>query len=169
VAGDTEGKGGGDQVFSNLYPYFTRYIEERRASPRDDVLTQLAHVRFPDGALPEVADVVRIAATLFAAGQETTARLLSTGMRILAEQPSLADELRAGPEAIPNFIEECLRMESPIKGAFRLWGETRQAVLSDAPAAARRCGSSQPSKTRRGGDRRRRRDVLGAGLPHGCR
>jgi cytochrome P450 family 150 subfamily A5 len=120
VAGDTEGKGSGDQVFMNLYPYFTRYIEERRASPRDDVLTQLASVRFPDGALPDVADVVRIATTLFAAGQETTARLLATAMRILAEQPALADELRAEPEAIPNFVEECLRLESPIKGAFRL-------------------------------------------------
>jgi len=67
-----------------------------------------------------VIDVVRIATLLFAAGQETTARLLSTGMRILAEQPSLADELRADPDAIPNFIEECLRFESPIKGPFRL-------------------------------------------------
>ena len=107
-------------MFANLYPYFTRYIEERRASPRDDVMSQLATVRFPDGELPEVMDVVRIAVILFAAGQETTARLLSTGMRILAEQPSLADELRADPEAIPNFVEECLRFESPIKGPFRL-------------------------------------------------
>lgn len=120
VAGDTEGKGGGDQVFANLYPYFTRYVEERRASPRDDVMSQLATVRFPDGGLPEVVDVVRIASLLFAAGQETTARLLTTGMRVLAEQPSLADELRADPDAIPNFIEECLRFESPIKGPFRL-------------------------------------------------
>lgn len=120
VAGDSTGKGGGDQVFANLNPYFARYVEERRASPRADVLTQLATVRFPDGALPEVADVVRIAVTLFAAGQETTARLIATGMRILAEQPSLADELRADPEAIPNFVEECLRFESPIKGPFRL-------------------------------------------------
>ena len=120
VAGDSEGMAGGDQVFANLHPYFTRYVEERRASPREDVLTQLATVRFPDGALPEVADVVRIAATLFAAGQETTARLISTGMRILAEQPALAEELRARPEAIANFVEECLRLESPIKGPFRL-------------------------------------------------
>ncbi len=120
VAGDTSGMAGGDQVFANLHPYFTQYIEDRRAAPRDDVLTHLAQVRFPDGALPEVNDVVRIAATLFAAGQETTARLISAGMRVLAEQPSLADELRATPEAIPNFIEECLRLESPIKGAFRL-------------------------------------------------
>jgi cytochrome P450 len=134
VAGDSAGKGGGDQVFANLNPYFARYVEERRTAPRADVLTQLATVRFPDGALPEVADVVRIAVTLFAAGQETTARLIATGMRILAEQPSLADELRADPEAIPNFVEECLRFESPIKGPFRL--ALRDTKLAGVPIPA---------------------------------
>jgi len=118
--GDPEGRLGGDQVFANLHPYFTRYIEERRTAPRDDVLTRLAAVRFPDGALPEVADVVRIAANVFAAGQETTARLLATGMRILAEQPALAESLRRDAGGIPNFVEECLRIDGPIKGSFRL-------------------------------------------------
>jgi cytochrome P450 len=118
--GDPKGRHGGDRVFANLHPYFTRYIEERRAAPRDDVLGQLANVRFPDGELPDVMDVVRIAAIVFAAGQETTARLLCAGMRVLAEQPALVDELRGDPGAIPNFVEECLRLEGPIKGSFRL-------------------------------------------------
>jgi cytochrome P450 len=118
--GDGGNSAGGPEVFLRLDPYFTRYIEERRASPADDIMARLATVRFPDGELPEVVDVVRIATFLFAAGQETTARLLAAGMRILAEQPDLADALRADPAAIPNFIEECLRLESPIKGAFRL-------------------------------------------------
>jgi cytochrome P450 len=118
--GDPKGRHGGDRVFANLHPYFTQYIEQRRGAPREDVLSQLAHVRFPDGELPEVMDVVRIAAIVFAAGQETTARLLCAGMRILAEQPALAEELRNDHAAIPNFIEECLRLEGPIKGSFRL-------------------------------------------------
>ncbi len=83
-------------------------------------MSRLAHVRYPDGALPEVADVVRLATIFFAAGQETTARLLAAGMRVLAEQPALADELRADPSGIPNFVEECLRLEGPIKSTFRL-------------------------------------------------
>ena len=118
--GDPEGRHVGDQVFANLEPYFTRYMEERRASPRDDVMSRLATVRFSDGELPEVIDVVRLATVFFAAGQETTARLLSTGMRFLCEQPALAEELRSDPGAIPNFVEECLRLEGPIKGSFRL-------------------------------------------------
>jgi cytochrome P450 len=129
VASVTDGNVAGDQVFLNLYPYFTRYIEERRASPGDDVMSQLATARFPDGEHPAVKDLVSLAFVLFAAGQETTARLLSAGMRILAEQPALADELRADPEGIRNFIEECLRFESPIKGPFRL--ALRDARLGD--------------------------------------
>lgn len=44
------------------------YIEQRRAAPGDDVMSRLANVRFPDGELPEVMDVVRLATILFAAG-----------------------------------------------------------------------------------------------------
>lgn len=120
TVGDPSGRHGGDQVFANLNPYFSRYIEERRASPGDDVMSRLATARFSDGELPEVMDVVRIAFILFAAGQETTARLLVAAMRFLCEQPALADELRGDTEGISNFVEECLRLEGPIKGSFRL-------------------------------------------------
>jgi len=120
TVGDPRGRHAADEVFANLAPYFMRYIEERRASAGDDVMSRLASVRFPDGELPEVMDVVRLATIIFAAGQETTARLLTAGMRVLCEQPAVAEELRRDPEAIPNFVEECLRLEGPIKGSFRL-------------------------------------------------
>jgi cytochrome P450 len=97
-------------------------------------MSRLANARFPDGELPEVADVVRLATILFAAGQETTARLLAAGMRILAEQPALADELRADPADIPNFVEECLRLEGPIKSTFRLALHDTRIADVDVPA-----------------------------------
>ena len=103
-----------------LYQKFGAYIEDRRANPRDDVLTGLATATFPDGTLPPVDDVLRIAANVFSAGQETTVRLVSSGLRIIAEDPELQQTLREDPERINNFIEETLRMESPIKGDFRL-------------------------------------------------
>jgi cytochrome P450 len=132
--GNPEGEHSGDRVFANLHPYFTRYIEARRTAPGDDVMSRLASVRFPDGELPEVEDVVRLASILFAAGQETTARLLSAGMRILAEEPALADGLRADPAGIPNFIEECLRLEGPIKATFRLALQDTKIAGVDVPA-----------------------------------
>jgi cytochrome P450 len=83
-----------------------------------------------------VIDVVRLATILFAAGQETTARLLLAGMRFLCEQPGLAEELRADPGAIPNFVEECLRLESPIKGSFRLALRDTKLADVDIPAGS---------------------------------
>jgi cytochrome P450 len=103
-----------------LYEQFTGYIEDRRRTPRDDVMTGLATATFPDGSLPPVGDVMRIASNLFAAGQETTARLLGTALQILGDRPELQQQLRDDRGLIPAFIEETLRLESPIKGTFRL-------------------------------------------------
>jgi cytochrome P450 len=103
-----------------LYDRFTAYIEDRRREPRGDVLTGLATATFPDGSTPQVVDVVRVAANLFSAGQETTVRLLGAALQILAEDLGLQRLLRAERDRIPNFIEETLRIESPIKGDFRL-------------------------------------------------
>ncbi|WP_406444682.1 cytochrome P450 [Streptomyces sp. NBC_00631] len=103
-----------------LYGRFTTYVEERRREPRADVLTGLATATFPDGSTPGVIDVVRVAANLFAAGQETTVRLLSSALKILAERPELQRLLRTERDRIPNFVEETLRAESPVKGDFRL-------------------------------------------------
>src|SRR5205814_5671258 len=74
----------------------------------------------PDGTTPDVTAVVRTATFRFAAGQETTARLLAAALKHLAEHPELQDELRANRDRIPDFIEEALRIESPVKADFRL-------------------------------------------------
>jgi cytochrome P450 len=103
-----------------LYRQFTAYVEDRRLTPRQDILTGLATATFPDGTTPEVIDVVRVAANLFAAGQETTVRLLGSALQLIAEDPELQQLLRRDRHRIPNFVEETLRMESPIKGDFRL-------------------------------------------------
>jgi cytochrome P450 len=103
-----------------LYDRFAAYIEDRRREPRNDVMTELATAAFPDGSLPEVHDVMLIAANLFAAGQETTARMLGTALRLIGERPELQQALRDDRERIPAFVEEVLRIESPIQGNFRL-------------------------------------------------
>jgi cytochrome P450 len=119
------GEVGGDgdiglNALEGLDAWFATYIEDRRREPRDDALTRLALGTYPDGTTPEVSAVVRTATFLFAAGQETTARLLAVGLKYLCEYPELQDELRAHPERIPDFIEESLRIESPVKSDFRL-------------------------------------------------
>jgi cytochrome P450 len=103
-----------------LYDRFSAYIEDRRREPRSDVMTELATATFPDGSLPEVHDVMLIASNLFAAGQETTARMLGTALRLIGERPELQQALRDDRERIPAFVEEVLRIESPIQSNFRL-------------------------------------------------
>jgi cytochrome P450 len=99
---------------------FSAHIVERRREPRADVLTELAQAKYPDGSTPEVIDVVRLAAFLFAAGQETTTKLLSFGIRLVAEHPELQTLLREDRSRIPAFVEETLRTESPVKCHFRM-------------------------------------------------
>jgi len=118
--GSTGDESLGHSPLEYLYQRFSGYVEDRRRQPRDDVLTGLATATFPDGSTPEVVDVVRVAANLFAAGQETTVRLLGSALKVIAERPDLQHLLRRERERIPNFIEESLRFESPVKGDFRL-------------------------------------------------
>jgi cytochrome P450 family 150 subfamily A5 len=103
-----------------LYGRLTDYVEDRRREPRQDVLTGLATATFPDGSMPEVIDVVRVAANLFSAGQETTVRLLGTALQTIGERSDVQERLRSDAALIPGFVEECLRFESPVKGDFRL-------------------------------------------------
>lgn len=115
---------------------FTTHITERRRQPREDVLTELAQAKYPDGSTPEVIDVVRLATFLFAAGQETTTKLLSFGVRTLAEIPELQKLLREDRSRIPNFVEETLRMESPVKCHFRMARTTTSIGDTDIPAGS---------------------------------
>ena len=117
-----------------LYDRFTAYVEARRREPREDVLTGLATATFPDGSLPEVIDVVRVAVNLFGAGQETTVRMLAAGLQLIAERPDLQDGLRADPKKVVDFGEETLRLESPVKGDFRLARVNTTVAGVDVPA-----------------------------------
>ena len=117
-----------------LYEQFAAYIEDRRRDPRDDVMTGLATATFPDGSTPDVHDAALIAANLFVAGQETTVRLLSSALQLLGDRPDLQQLLRDERHRIPNFIEEMLRMESPIKGDFRLSRVPKTVGGVDLPA-----------------------------------
>jgi cytochrome P450 len=112
----------------------TSYLEDRRRAPRDDVLTALATVKYPDGSTPKVLDVVRTATFLFGAGQETTAKLLGVALQVFGERPDIQQRLREDRSLIPAFIEECLRIESPVKSVFRMARKSTKLGDIDVPA-----------------------------------
>jgi cytochrome P450 len=113
---------------------FGTYIKDRRREPRDDVLTGLAEAKYPDESTPEVIDVVHLATFLFAAGQETTTKLLSAALLVLSERPQLQQLIRSDRSLIPGFIEESLRMESPVKSDSRLARRSTTLYGVDIPA-----------------------------------
>ena len=119
-----------------LYGTFGDYIEDRRRAPRDDVLTGLATATFPDGSTPDVTDVARVATNVFSAGQETTVRLLGAALQVIGERPDIQRQLRDDRSLVPNFIEETLRIESPVKGDFRLSRRTATVGGVDIPAGS---------------------------------
>ena len=82
-----------------LYDRITAYVEDRRREPRDDVLTGLATATFPDGSMPEVIDVARVAANLFSAGQETTVRLLGTALQTIGERKDISSACATTPSS----------------------------------------------------------------------
>ncbi len=119
-----------------LYDTFSTYIEDRRRNPSGDILTGLAQATFPDGSVPQAIDVARVASNLFAAGQETTVRLLSYAFQLIGDRPEIQQRLRADRSLIPNFVEECLRFEGPVKGDFRLAKKPTQVGGVDIPAGS---------------------------------
>ncbi len=99
---------------------FFGYIEDRRANPRSDVLTELATAKYPDGSVPTTQELVILAIFLFAAGQDTSAKLLGNAIRYLAENIAMQAGLRENPAKVPAFVEEMLRLEGSTKVTFRL-------------------------------------------------
>jgi cytochrome P450 len=161
-----------------LEEFFTQYIEDRRREPRNDVLTQMATAAFPDGSTPEVIDVVRAAAILFAGGQGSTARFQASAMKIIAEHQDLQSKLREDFTLIPDFIEEALRLYSTTKITFRMArksvtlggldipaGTTLMLLVAAADRDPRRFECPEVLRM----DRTNARDHVGFGRgPHAC-
>jgi cytochrome P450 len=134
VVSSVEGDVHNSDFFQFIGQYFYRYVEDRRRDPRDDILSELATAALPDGTTPSINDVVNVASFLFAAGLDTTAKLLATSLRILSENPELQEKLRNDRTLIPDFIEEVLRYDGPVKSSFRLARKRATIGPVDIPA-----------------------------------
>jgi cytochrome P450 len=116
---------------------FFGYIEDRRANPRSDVLTELATAKYPDGSIPTTQELVILAVFLFAAGQDTSAKLLGNAVRYLAENTAMQATLRENPAKVPAFIEEMLRLEGSTKVTFRVARKDTHIGDTAVPAGTR--------------------------------
>ena len=90
---------------------------DQPGSGSDSVMASLAAAE-RDGAL-SFSDALGIAIVLFGAGGESTAALLGSSIKWLAESFALQQQLREQPALISRFIEEIIRLESPFKFHYR--------------------------------------------------
>ncbi|MET8694643.1 cytochrome P450 [Streptomyces bauhiniae] len=119
---DPETRQGADPEFvrkaqearTQLGMYLAGLVEERTKDPRDDMLSDLAAGKGPDGAMT-MMEVLSTAVLLLIAGHETTVNLIANGMLTLLRHPEYLQRLREEPELAVNIVEELLRYEPPVQ------------------------------------------------------
>jgi cytochrome P450 len=100
-----------------LNDYMAEMVRDRRAEPRDDMVSDLlsSELTREDGSRRrlEFGEVMAFFALLQLAGSETTARLLGWAAVLLARHPDERRKLIESIELVPNAVEELLRYEAP--------------------------------------------------------
>jgi cytochrome P450 len=130
--------GAGDPAASagaagEMFEYFTRLIEQRRADPGEDTISQLTRA----GDDVSVLQMLGFAFTMVAGGNDTTTGLLGVALQLLTEHRDQREKLVDSPGLIPDAVEELLRLASPVQGLART--TTRDVELHGrlVPAGAR--------------------------------
>jgi cytochrome P450 len=93
-------------------------LEARRGGSGTDIITALANAAI-DGRPLEPGESLSILTQLLVAGNETTTATLGFALLRMAEDEALLARLSADRQRIPAFVEEVLRLDSPIQGQFR--------------------------------------------------
>jgi cytochrome P450 len=106
-----------DQVIRDLglelYQLFDRIIQDRRASPTDDLASLLANATI-QGEPMGMMETVGYYLITFTAGHDTTKNALVDGMRAFLEHPDQFERLRRQPELAESAVEEVVRWTSPV-------------------------------------------------------
>jgi len=129
--------GGAEHPFAVMGTFFYGYLADRRANPRDDILTEFAHAKYNDGTTPEIYDLVQLGMFMFGAGQDTSAKLIGNAMKYLVEDQELQNRLRADPKLMGPFLEEVLRIEGSTKQTARLARKDARIGDVDIPAGTK--------------------------------
>jgi cholest-4-en-3-one 26-monooxygenase len=122
----------GAEAAAEIYGYCDMVAADRRANPRDDLMTALVQAEV-DGERLDDLELNLFFVTLVVAGNETTRNLITHSMLALIENPDQAQRLRHDPELWPTAVEEMLRWGSSIHNFRRT--ATRDTELRGQPIA----------------------------------
>jgi cytochrome P450 len=112
-------RGEADEAVRWLRDYIGQLLEERRAAPGDDLLSDLLRAE-EDGQKLTHEEIVDNTVFSFFAGFETTVHLITNGFALLLRHPEQLERLRRDPSLVASAVEEFLRFEAPIQGTARL-------------------------------------------------
>jgi len=93
--------------------YLSRILEDRRARPRDDLISDLATAEL-DGERLDDEEIFSFLRLLLPAGIETTFRSSGNLLYLLLTHTDQLDAVRADRSLLPQAIEEALRFEPPL-------------------------------------------------------
>jgi cytochrome P450 len=102
----------------SLDDYLADLVRQRRAEPRDDLISQV----LAGGQIGETVseeEFVGMLTQLAFAGGETTSNLIANGLRALLQHPDELAALRADPELLSSAVEEAMRYDGPSKMSVR--------------------------------------------------
>jgi cytochrome P450 len=117
---ENPGQAGPDSSMIDL-PAVLAQVQDRRANPRNDVLTALSQTEV-DGALLNDLELLQIVAVIIFAGLDTTTNAVASSLVELQRHPELRAELARTPIDDPlwgSAIEELLRYICPVQGFRR--------------------------------------------------
>jgi cytochrome P450 len=107
------------EVTGEMRLYVRDLASQRRAAPRDDLLTRLVEAEVEGERLTE-DELLGFVQLLLSAGHETTTNLIDNAFLCFLEHPEQLARLRAEPGLLPSAIEEVLRYRSPVQAMFRV-------------------------------------------------
>jgi len=96
--------------------YLKKLIKQRRAAPKDDLVTALVQAKDGSDSLSE-DEILAMIVILLVAGHETTVNLIGSGTLALLEHPDQLAKLRNEPTLIKTAIEELVRFVCPVETA----------------------------------------------------
>jgi len=105
-------------LITEMQCYMAASVERLRKEPDGMLLSRLVHAEI-DGRHLDMRELMSILQQLIVGGTDTTTTTLAGGMRLLIENPDKAAELRSNADLMRNFVEEALRLSSPIQTMFR--------------------------------------------------
>ena len=127
MASEAEQARAKEQIFA-FQRYFAKIVVDRRANPRDDIISDMVNAADERGIPLNMAESLSILQQLLVAGNETTASTICEGARLFAEHPEAWARVRKDPSLLPNAVEEILRHATPTSNMWRVCtGDTELA------------------------------------------